>query len=133
MIQITKDSILGHSSHYPVRNEDWALAMIKYGSSCLESTRLMGLANEVDSINLTSSFSKNQQISYVELSRGSTGEISKRLAVGDELKKMERMNERGSMGGDGLRNEIIAVDVRDREKVNDPMVRDPDKFNELWK
>lgn len=121
--------------------------MIKYGSSCLESTRLMGLANEVDPINLnpfsfisssssassTNNSKKNQQISYVELSRGSNGLINKRLAVGDEMKKIERMSERGRSGGDGLRNEIIAVDVRDREKVNDPMVRDPDKFNELSK
>lgn len=118
---------------------DFGFSVIRYGSSCLESTKLAGLANELDPITFrtgffsssSSSSSKPLQISYVELTRGNnpkSGEILTRPAVGNEKDLALRRRGQRSIG---YGNEIIAVDVKERSAPSDPMARNPDRFNEL--
>ncbi|KAM0756102.1 hypothetical protein T439DRAFT_320792 [Meredithblackwellia eburnea MCA 4105] len=47
---LTREAVLGHPAFYPELSDDYAVAVIKYGTSTLESSRMTGLSNEVDPI-----------------------------------------------------------------------------------
>ncbi|KDE08096.1 hypothetical protein MVLG_01578 [Microbotryum lychnidis-dioicae p1A1 Lamole] len=50
--EMTMEGVFGHRAHWPKRSDDWGVGMIKYATSCLESSTLAGLANEVSPIRI---------------------------------------------------------------------------------
>lgn len=61
--RLSKD-IFGHSSALPHRDDDFILAIIKYGAATLEATAMKGLNNEVSALS-------QPEMTYVELHRSS--------------------------------------------------------------
>lgn len=105
--QFTLEAILGHPSHWPHMRDDYAVAVIRYGTACLETTQLAGLANEVSPLRLLAPKplawlnlqlppppEEREPEPYVELRRGMDGEVSSVRWRG--RKRAERGNGRGS-------------------------------------
>lgn len=99
----------------------------RYGAACLESTRLAGLANEVDPISAGPlALSSGAHVSFVELSRGATsGEVGVRKAAGEEVRKGGK--------GEGLKREVGVVEAVRREEQGERDTRREDKLWEMIK
>lgn len=104
--------------------------------SCLETSRLSALSNEVDPIAarylsyVPFASESRERIPAVKLSRGARVEIAEREL---EESEMVRLGGRQHGHGQGLGREIFAVDAVVRERPPDAMLRHPDRNNTIWR
>ncbi|ORY77657.1 hypothetical protein BCR35DRAFT_305441 [Leucosporidium creatinivorum] len=132
--EVSQDTILGHPSHLPRMHDDFAIAAIRYGTACLESTRLAGLANEVSplrilapaplallNLQLPPPAAEREPEAYVELGRGvGAGEVRWR----GKVERQER-----EVGG--LAREVKTVEAGQRDMPGEAEEREPVRGGEI--
>ncbi|KAK4049256.1 hypothetical protein OIO90_005545 [Microbotryomycetes sp. JL221] len=139
--ELSVSNILGHESHFPRANEDFALAMVRYGGACLSQTRLAGLANEVSplrvlapaplaliGLRLPPAPEEQTPVPYIELGRIGQGLEDIRVKWrGVENGRVPL----GTSGGFAL--EIKEIEARGRHDIDGRGPRTTRRGRELWK
>lgn len=121
--------IFGHASALPHRDDDFLVALIKYGTATLETTAMKGLNNEVSMLSYPSS-------TYVELHSGSTSASSAgALGTGQVFAAHPAYNRpQHFISADPWNNEVRLVrPVSDGSKDIDPMSKNASMRKEIWR
>jgi hypothetical protein len=118
--------IFGHSSALPHWDDDFLLALIKYGTATLETTALKGLNNEVSMLSHPTS-------TYVELHAGSMS--AETVGTGQVLVKP---NDQGPAHPaecqDPWNNEVRLIKpVTDSQTEVDPLSKNASMRKEIWR
>ena len=137
-------TIFGHSSALPHRDDDFILALLKFGTAALETTAMKGLNNEVSALSLPAQ-------SYVELhpSSASTaafpaltaGHESRRLTSGASGSVLTShpsfpdITQSVPSTSDAYSNEIRTIKALPAANISevDPMSRNPSLRKEIWR
>lgn len=121
--------IFGHASALPHRDDDFLVALIKYGTATLETTAMKGLNNEVSMLSHPTS-------TYVELHAGSssassagtlgTGQV---LAAHPAYDRSQRF-----LSTDPWNNEVRLIKpVSDGSNEVDPLSKNASMRKEIWR
>lgn len=125
-LQITR-SIFGHSSSLPHRDDDFILAIIKYGTATLETTAMKGLNNEVSAL-------MQPPATYVELHHFSQSSGQNRTA--NVLMQHPSLPDHPQLAQSQhpLDNEVKQVNVTSGLPTDvDPMSRNSSLRKEIWR
>ena len=135
-------TIFGHSSALPHRDDDFILALLKYGTAALETTAMKGLNNEVSALSLPAQ-------SYVELHPASATSLPALTAAGESQRTVAGAS--GSVltshpsfpsitqsipsSADAYSNEIRNIRALPAANIAevDPMSRNPSLRKEIWR
>lgn len=121
--------IFGHASALPHRDDDFLVALIKYGTATLETTAMKGLNNEVSMLS-------HPAATYVELHSGSTSASSAgALGTGQVFATHPAYNRpQHYISADPWNNEVRMVrPVSDGSKDVDPMSKNASMRKEIWR
>ena len=127
--RLSKD-IFGHSSSLPHRDDDFILAIIKYGTATLETTAMKGLNNEVSALSIPSA-------TYVELYQSSNSALSSSMTgSGQVLNRHPSYPLTSTVAHvpNPLKNEVRQINAKPSLPTDiDPMSRNASLRKEIWR
>lgn len=121
--------IFGHASALPHRDDDFLVALIKYGTATLETTAMKGLNNEVSMLSHPSA-------TYVELHAGSSSASSAGTLGTGQVFAVHPAYDRSQryISADPWNNEVRLVKpVSDGSNEVDPMSKNASMRKEIWR
>lgn len=121
--------IFGHASALPHRDDDFLVALIKYGTATLETTAMKGLNNEVSMLSHPTS-------TYVELHAGSSSAASAGALGTGQVLAAHPAHARSQrfISADPWNNEVRLVKpVSDGSNEVDPLSKNASMRKEIWR
>lgn len=121
--------IFGHASALPHRDDDFLVALIKYGTATLETTAMKGLNNEVSMLS-------HPATTYVELHAGSSSASSAGTLGTGQVFAAHPAYDRSQryISADPWNNEVRLVKpVSDGSNEVDPLSKNASMRKEIWR